>query len=141
MTKQPEIVTNSALAAVEPRFVAPDLIDTTEGKPRLVAGKCKDCGALSFPRAPVCAACLGDEIGQVILASEGKLYSFATVHAAPKSWQVPYHLGYVDLSDGIRVVAHIEGEPVIDGAVRLGLGRVGTAPDGTPLMSYVFSPS
>lgn len=141
MTKQPQIVTNPAVAAAEPRFVAPDLIETAGGMPHLVGGKCKACGALSFPKAPVCAECLGDEIGSMPLASEGRLYSFATVHAAPKSWNVPYHLGYVDLTDGIRVVAHIEGEPKIDGAVRLGLGRVGTAPDGTPLMSYVFTPS
>ena len=139
MTKPSQIVTDTAVAAAEPRFVAPDLIEIAGGNPRLIAGKCKACGALSFPKAPVCAACLGDDIGTTPLASEGKLYSFATVHAAPKSWNVPYHLGYVDLTDGIRVLAHIEGEPRIDSAVRLGLGRVGTAPDGTPLMSYVFT--
>ena len=141
MSKPTEIVADSAMAAAEPCFVAPELIDATGTTPRLVAGKCKSCNALSFPKAPVCPSCLSLEIGQEHLPGEGVLYSFATVHQAPRHWTVPYHLGYVDLSDGIRVLAHIEGEPRIDGRVRLGLGRVGTGPDGTPLMSYVFTPA
>ncbi len=140
MSTSPEIVADAAMAAAEPCFVAPELIDASGGAPRLVAGKCKACGALSFPRAPVCAACLAQEIGVAHLASEGVLYSFATVHQAPRNWIVPYHLGYVDLTDGIRVLAHIDGEPKINGRVRLGVGRVGTSAEGTPLMSYVFTP-
>jgi uncharacterized OB-fold protein len=135
------IVADEAMAAAEPRFVAPALIDASGAAPRLAAGKCKSCGALSFPRSQVCPACLSDEIGETHLASEGVLYSFATVHQAPRNWIVPYHLGYVDLTDGIRVLAHIDGEPVIGGKVRLGIGRVGTAADGTPLSSYVFTPA
>ena len=52
---------------------------------------------------------------------------------------MPYHLGYVDLTDGIRVLAHIEGTPRIEAKVKLGVGRVGTATDGKALMSYVFT--
>jgi len=133
------MATPSAIAAAEPRFVAPELVETGSGVLRLIAGKCQTCGTLSFPRAHVCAACLSQEIAVTHLANEGVLYSFATVHQAPKGWVVPYNLGYVDLPEGIRVLAHIEGEPVIDGRVRLGVGRVGTGPDGTPLMSYVFA--
>ena len=140
MSKTPQIVADSAMAAAEPRFVAPELIDASGGKPRLIAGKCRACGALSFPKAPVCAACLAQEIGETHLASEGVLYAFATVHQAPRNWIVPYHLGYVDLTDGIRVLAHIDGEPKIDGRVRLGVARVGTSAEGAPLMSYVFTP-
>ncbi len=134
-----KIVTDEAMAASEPHFVAPSLVDATGKSPRLVAGKCKGCGALSFPKAIVCPACLSQEIGTAHLASEGTLYSFATVHQAPRHWTVPYHLGYVDLLDGIRVLAHVEGTPRIGGKVRLGIGRVGTAADGTALMSYVFA--
>lgn len=141
MTTPQTIVTNEALAAGEPHFVAPGLVDATGPTPRLIAGKCKSCGALSFPRAVVCPACLSEDVGAAHLASEGTLYSFATVHQAPKHWVVPYHLGYVDLTDGIRVLAHIEGTPRIEGKVKLGLGRVGTGADGKPLVSYVFTAS
>ncbi len=141
--KQPStnIVTNEALADAEPHFVAPGLVDASGPQPLLISGKCKACGALSFPKAEVCPSCLSQDIGTAHLASDGVLYSFATVHQAPKHWIVPYHLGYVDLADGIRVLAHIEGEPVIGGTVRLALGRVGTGPDGSALTSYVFSPA
>jgi uncharacterized OB-fold protein len=135
-----KIVTDDAMAAAEPHFVAPGLVDASGPAPRLVAGKCKACGALSFPKAVVCPACLSQDIDGAHLASEGVLYSFATVHQAPRNWIVPYHLGYVDLTDGIRVLAHIEGEPKIGAKVRLGIGRVGTGADGTALMSYVFEP-
>lgn len=138
MSTQSKIVSDTAIAAAEPHFVAPGLVDASGPTPRLVAGKCNACGALSFPKAVVCPACLSQDIGQTHLASEGLLYSFATVHQAPRHWKVPYHLGYVDLTDGIRVLAHIEGEPSIGAKVRLGIGRVGTAADGTALMSYVF---
>ena len=139
MSKPPRIVADEAMAAAEPHFVAPGLIDATGPAPRLVAGRCNGCGALGFPKSAVCPACLSQDIGTAHLASEGVLYSFATVHQAPRNWIVPYHLGYVDLTNGIRVLAHIEGTPQIDGKVRLGLGRVGTDADGAALLSYVFS--
>lgn len=140
MSTPSSIVTDAALAASEPRFVAPGLVETGSGGPRLIAGQCRGCGALSFPKAPVCGSCLSLEIATACLASEGVLYSFATVYQAPRHWTVPYHLGYVDLTDGVRVLAHIDGEPRIDGRVRLGVGRVGTSADGAALMSYVFTP-
>lgn len=138
MSNASRIVANEAMAAAEPHFVTPGLIDTSGPAPKLAAGKCAACGALSFPKAIVCPACLSDEIATAHLASKGTLYSFATVHQAPKSWIVPYTLGYVDLEDGIRVLAHIEGTPTIGARVSLGLGRVGTDAKGAALMSYVF---
>lgn len=140
MSTPSKIVTDEALAAAEPRFVAAGLVEIDSSGPRLVAGQCRACGALSFPKAPVCGSCLSQEIATTHLASEGVLYSFATVHQAPRNWTVPYHLGYVDLTDGIRVLAHIEGTPRIDARVRLGVGRVGTSVEGAALMSYVFTP-
>lgn len=139
MSNAPRIVANEAMAAAEPHFVTPGLVDASGPEPRLVAGKCKACGALSFPKAVVCPSCLSDDLDATHLASEGTLYSYATVHQAPKSWIVPYTLGYVDLPADIRVLAHIAGEPRIGAKVRLGLGRVGTGAQGAALMSYVFT--
>ncbi len=141
MSKAPQIVANEALAASEPHFVAPELIETTKEGPRLVAGRCKGCGALSFPKAPVCTECLGQDMATTHLAHRGKLYSYSVVHQAPKGWDVPYALGYVDLEDGMRVLAHIEGDAAgigIDGPVALGVAKVGSDAQGAPLMSYVF---
>ena len=51
----------------------------------------------------------------------GRLYSWSTVHVSA-SRPVPYTLGYVDLDDGLRVLARLDGDPGalrMDGPVRL----------------------
>ena len=142
MSQTSEIFAHAALAEAEPRFVAPALVEVTADGPLLVGGRCTACGSLSFPKAAVCTDCLALEIAPTHLPREGVLYSFSIVHQAPKGWTVPYALGYVDLPDGIRVLAHIDGavdKIAINQKVRLATGRVGTGSKGEPLLSYVFS--
>ena len=129
--------------AHDQQFVAPELITSTPEGPRLLAGKCSSCGALSFPKAAVCCDCLSQDIEPSPLGTTGVLYSFSIVHQAPKGWTVPYALGYVDLPEGVRVLAHINAAPdaiAIDQTVRLGMAEVGTNETGEPLFSYVFAP-
>lgn len=143
MTLSNTLVANHAAASADVRFVMPGLVTLdAKGTPRLIGGRCCKCRALSFPRAAVCTDCLSEEIEAVHLAAEGKLYSYSIVHQAPKGWNVPYVLGYVDLSDGVRVLAHIDIAPdriAIDMPVRLAVGMVGTDPSGAPLSSYTFT--
>ena len=60
---------------------------------------------------------------------------------APRGWRVPYALGYVDLPEDIRVLAHL-GIPAealrVDLPVLLDTGIVGTDEQGAPLQSYIF---
>lgn len=143
MTTTAALVSDPTLAG-EPTYVAPELVSVdSAGRPQLVAGRCRACGAHSFPKARVCTMCLAEEIDTVALAREGTLYSYSVVHQAPRGWRVPYVLGYVDLPDDVRVLAHIAADPkrlAIDMAVRLGLGEVGSDPDGRALITYTFSP-
>ena len=130
-------------AAEGPRFVDPELVSLEGGRLQLKGGCCKSCGALSFPKGQVCTQCLSLEIDDKILSGEGELYSYSRVHMAPKGWDVPYTIGYVDLPEGIRIFAHIDesaGRAQIGARVRLGQGRVGTAQDGAILKSYLFAP-
>jgi uncharacterized OB-fold protein len=109
----------------------------------LKGGACRACGALSFPRAEVCAECLSLDVEDRLLSEEGELYSSSRVHMAPKGWDVPYVIGYVDLPEGLRVLAHIDDshrDPRIGAKLRLSEGRVGVAPDGEVLTSYIFVP-
>lgn len=51
----------------------------------------------------------------------GRLYTWSTVYVSA-SRPVPYTLGYVDLDDGLRVLARLDGDPGalrMDGPVRL----------------------
>jgi uncharacterized protein len=66
----------------------------------------------------------------------GRLYSWSTVHVSA-SRPVPYTLGYVDLEDGLRVLALLDGDTSelrMDGPVRLVTrhGELTFAPRGRP---------
>ena len=78
---------------------------------------------LSFPKAAVCSECLSEDVAVAHLSDQGRLYSFAVVHQAPKGWTCRTTLGYVDLPEGIRVLAHIEGEARIEAPRPLAVGR------------------
>ena len=126
------------------RFVAPELVALdASGTPHLIGGRCKTCQAESFPRASLCTECLCEEVEAVELPHEGTLYSYSVVHQAPKGWKVPYVLGYVDLADNVRVLAHIDAPAkaiAIDMPLKLGIGVVGSDPAGAELLSYTFIP-
>lgn len=117
-----------------------------DGRPHLRAGECRDCGARVFPPPTgPCPECLSENVAALVLAAEGRLYSWSRVHVAPGGWRVPYVAGYVDLPEGVRVFAHVvDAEPdrlEIDMAVTLTVAELGTAPDGSPISSYAFAPA
>lgn len=92
---------------------------TEEG--RLRGGRCGDCSASSFPRAEVCPRCNGTRIAAAELPGDGSLYTWTTVHISP-TFATPYTLGYVDLSDGLRILTQVLADPQslkCDAAVRL----------------------
>lgn len=144
MTKPATIAVNSEAANADPHYVAPHLVrHDASGALHLVGGRCEKCGANSFPRAVVCASCLSEDIAAVDLPSRGKLYSYSIVHAAPAGWNTPYAIGYVDLPDDVRVLAHLDlplGEIKIDMPMQLSAGVVGKDAYGVQLLSYTFKP-
>jgi uncharacterized OB-fold protein len=143
MTKPSTLVINQEAANADSRFVAPDLVALdSKGTPRLIGGRCGNCQALSFPRAAVCVSCFSEDIEKVQLAEQGTLYSYSIVHQAPKGWAVPYALGYVDLPDNVRVLAHLDAPAekiAINMPMRLSVGVVGADASGAPLLSYTFT--
>lgn len=78
----------------------------------LAGSHCRACGRTYFPRKRVCAECFQiDQMENVALSSRGRLYSFTVVEAGPAGFPVPYAVGYVDLPEGVRVFAPLEGDP------------------------------
>jgi uncharacterized OB-fold protein len=143
LNKPEKLVVNAEAAQADARFLAPELVQLdTNGSPQLIGGRCKACGALSFPRGALCTECLSEDVETTTLGDRGKLYSYSVVHQAPKGWNVPYALGYVDLSDGVRVLAHVGpiDKLAMDLPVKLAVGVVGSDPAGVPLKSYTFVP-
>jgi uncharacterized OB-fold protein len=78
----------------------------------LVFQRCADCAEAVFPLRTICPNCAGERLELEVSARRGTLYSFTTQHrAAHPSFadSVPYSLGLVDLEEGIRVFASIDG--------------------------------
>lgn len=77
----------------------------------LAGSRCRTCGRVYFPRKRVCSDCFQiDQMESVALGRLGRLYSFTVVEAGPPGFRVPYAAGYVDLLEGVRIFAPIEGE-------------------------------
>ena len=113
-----------------------------DGAMHLVGVQCAACGTKAFPARDVCSEC-GAESGlePVHLSSRGTLYTYSEVHVAPKDFPTPYVIGYVDLDDGVRVFAQIEGpasrlQP--DQKVETTTGVVRRRANGTSVISYKF---
>jgi uncharacterized OB-fold protein len=80
---------------------------TDEG---LLGGRCTRCGQRHFPRATTCPWCGSDTIDDVTLSTEGTLWSWTAVSAAPPGYEgdVPYGFGVVELpADNLQVVTRI----------------------------------
>ncbi len=83
---------------------------------KLMGSKCKKCGTLYAPPRPVCIKCHSQEMEWVELQGKGKLAAFTIIAVGPPYMiaegydrQHPYVTGVVQLADGVRVDARIEG--------------------------------
>lgn len=89
------------------RFVSED---------KLMGSKCRKCGALSVPPRPICIKCHGSDMEWVEMKGKGKLAAFTCVAIGPPFMikegydrKHPYVSGVVELEEGVKVVARIEG--------------------------------
>jgi uncharacterized OB-fold protein len=105
------------LAPDEPSVVA------TPGGTALLGSLCRDCGTMAFPARPVCYRCGGTQVGPAPVGARGRVYAGTTVHVSSIR-ATPYHLAYVDLDGGPRVLGRITAPAAIGEVVRVtGEGR------------------
>jgi benzoylsuccinyl-CoA thiolase BbsA subunit len=127
-------------------FFHPDLLEVPEkGQPFLKGYKCKKCGKIWFPRFTTCANpdCWSEEMEVVPLSRRGKLYSVTDVYIGQPTMReyMPMAMGYIDLPEGIRVFAQMQGELgtfQCGDTVELTTGPVRNNRDGKPITSYKF---
>ncbi len=88
----------------------------------LLIQRCTSCGTLRHPPLPACGNCRSLDWDTVTASGRGTLYSFVVVHY-PKvpSFDYPLPIGLVELEEGTRVVANIEGVEPGDLVVGLAL--------------------
>ncbi len=85
-----------------------------EGK--LMGARCVGCGALFVPPRAICPKCHGSEMEWMETRGEGRLVAFTSISIGPPAMVAegydrnnPYCSGAVELVEGPRVVARIEG--------------------------------
>jgi uncharacterized OB-fold protein len=83
------------------------------GRPLLLGNKCSGCGQIYFPARTHCLDCFETNMESVKIGSKGTLYSFTVVHMPSPHFAPPYTVGWIDVTEGIRVFSPIlikEGE-------------------------------
>jgi uncharacterized OB-fold protein len=85
-----------------------------EGK--LMGSRCQKCGVLSLPPRPICIKCYSKEMEWVEMKGRGKLVAFTCITVGPPFMIAegydrnhPYCTGVVELEEGVRIDARIEG--------------------------------
>jgi uncharacterized OB-fold protein len=108
----------------------------------LIGGACSSCGRNHFPLAGSCPWCGAADPVEARLATEGTLWSWTAVNAAPPGYEgpVPYGFGVVELAgDGLQVITLLtESDPA-----RLHVGdpmRFTTRSVGDGVTSWAFAP-
>jgi hypothetical protein len=86
------------------------------GEEKLMGSKCRRCGLLFVPPRSICIKCQGSEMEWVAMKGKGKLVAFTSIAIGPPAMikegydrKHPYVCGVVELEEGARVVARIEG--------------------------------
>jgi len=85
-----------------------------EGK--LMGSRCRKCRVLFLPPRTICIKCFGSEMEWVQVEGKGRLVAFTCIAIGPPfmiregyNRKHPYVSGVVELQDGVKVVARIEG--------------------------------
>ncbi len=129
------------------------VLDISGDAPRLLGGRCKDCGNHSFPLLSGCAKCTGANMEQVALSTRGTLWAWTVQGFPPKDPPylgendpekfIPFGVGYVELPE-LKVEARLtENEPA---ALRIGMEMELTLEplfadkDGNEVVTFAFRP-
>ena len=129
------------------------MLDLSGDEPRLVGGRCADCGNHTFPYLPGCAKCTGSNMEKVHLGTQGTLWAWTVQAFPPKSPPYlgesdpekfkPFGVGYVSLPEVIVEGRLTESEPAnLDEGMmmELVLEPLFTNDDGNEVMTYAFAP-
>ncbi|MER5216614.1 OB-fold domain-containing protein [Streptomyces sp. NPDC002838] len=106
------------------------------GRP-LHGSRCPSCEVAVYPADPACPSCGGRAV-PVVLSGTGTVWTWTVQRYAPKSPPYampeggfrPFAVGYVELTEGVRVLAALDG--VRPEELRIGMPVTITAGDGVP---------
>lgn len=83
---------------------------------KLMGSRCKTCGSKFAPPRPICVDCHSTDMEWIQMKGTGKLAAFTSIAVGPGFMEAegfgrdnPYVVGVVELDEGTRVDARIEG--------------------------------
>ncbi len=76
----------------------------------LVGARSTSSGVPVFPPRRTCPETGATDMETALFGPGGTLYAFSTVHVSARQ-DTPYTIGYVDLPEGLRVLAQLRGGP------------------------------
>jgi uncharacterized OB-fold protein/acyl dehydratase len=108
---------------------------------KLLIQHCTSCGTLRHPPLPACAVCGSLEWDTVESSGRGTVYSYVVVHYPQvPSFEYPLPIGLIELEEGTRVVANLDGMELH--AIEIGLPVQATFVDFDEELSLpVFVPA
>lgn len=103
---------------------------------RLCGSRCADCAVAVYSAVPACPRC-GGPTEPVVLSATGTLWTWTVQRYAPKSPPyappaagfAPFVVGYVELTEGVRVLAVLGIRPE---EAEIGMPLTITVGDGVP---------
>ncbi len=96
---------------------------------KLMGSRCTRCGALYLPPRAICPQCHTSQMEWAELGGRGKLAGFTSVYVAP-TFMVqqgfgrdnPYVSGVVELEEGVKISARIQGvDPRDPASIQVGV--------------------
>jgi uncharacterized OB-fold protein len=109
----------------------PRVVTDEAGVARVAGSRCEACGyplAVEAPWCPDCRGALRDDA----FGPGGTVWAHTTLHISVAGRAPGYTLAYVDIDEGPRILAHVEG-----GAPSVGcrVAVAGTTEEGDPLVT------
>ena len=94
---------------------APFWEGASEGELRIQ--RCRSCEKYIFYPRVICPNCMEPDPEWVTASGRGTVYSFTVVHRAPPGFaeEAPYAVGLIELEEGVRMLARLEGDDLVVG--------------------------
>ena len=81
----------------------------------LLMQSCTDCSSIRNPPTTMCPKCGGFAWAPVRMSGQGTVYSYTVHHYPPlEGFALPHPVGVVQLEEGVRVVAGLDGLEIAD---------------------------
>ncbi len=119
--------------------------------PRLIGGRCGQCGIVTFPSQDSCPRCASTQMGEHLLERRGRLWAWTTQEFPPPSPPytgpsgedfVPYGVGYVELGGEVRVESRLTETEGLENGMEMELVLVPfrTDDEGNEVVTFAFRP-